>query len=87
MVGLVKGDSARTQIGDQSSKGSVIGLIVYFMAKYGADAELIAVAVPVFALVLAWLSTRFGDPKVASFIGCGKPVRMTTKAPAKKASK
>jgi len=92
MTDLVKGSSANTQISDQSSKGGVAGIVVYFMAHYGVDPALIALTIPVLAGFFAWLSTRVGDPKIASFIGFhgsgdGKPVRMTAKAPAKAVKK
>ena len=85
------------QMTDQTAKGGLIGLVTYAMMKWNFDPAFIALALPLIAAGLSWVSTRIGDPQVASFIGTigiddGKPVKVaaksaTKKAPAKKAVK
>jgi hypothetical protein len=57
------------QVGDQSAKGGVMGIAIYFMVKYNVDPALIAMATPLLAGVLAAASKKIGDPNVASFFG------------------
>ena len=83
--------STRQQTADQSLKGGVAGIIIFLLAKNNADPVFIAMATPVIDGVLSWVSTKIGDPQVASFIGVagvedGKPVKVAAKkAPVKKA--
>lgn len=56
----------KTQFADQGTKGAVLGLIAYLLSKSGMDAQSIALAMPVAMTVLAWASTKIGDPEVAS---------------------
>jgi len=76
---------------DQASKGGVLGIVVYLGTKYNADPALLALSMPLIAAVLAWASTKIGDPAVASFIGSkasdGKPVLIAKKAVKKVAKK
>lgn len=53
------------QIGDQTTKGGVIGIIIYTMSRNNVDPVLIGLLVPVVASVLAWISTKIGDPDLA----------------------
>jgi|GEM_PF-2204749 len=53
---------------DQVLKGGALGLIVYFCDKYNVDAEMTALLMPLAAAGLALLSTKIGDPTVASFL-------------------
>jgi hypothetical protein len=57
----------KTQTLDQGAKGGVMGLFVYFAAKYDMDPELIALLLPLVGAVLAVASQKIGDPDVASF--------------------
>lgn len=58
----------KSQLSDQSLKGAVLGLISYFGMKADLDPALIAMSTPVIAAVLAYASTRVGDPDAASFL-------------------
>ena len=53
------------QIGDQTTKGGVIGIIIYALSRNNVDPVLIGLLVPVVASVLAWISTKIGDPDLA----------------------
>lgn len=57
------------QVSDQSAKGGVIGIVMYFMVKYNVDPALIALTTPLIATVLAVVSKKVGDPELASFFG------------------
>jgi hypothetical protein len=61
-------NNARSQVTDQTLKGVLLGAVVYGLTKANVDAEYIASVVPVVTIVLAYASTKFGDPKIASFI-------------------
>jgi len=56
---------AKRQIGDQTTKGSLIGLMIYGLNAQGVDPMLISLLVPVASSILAWLSTKIGDPELA----------------------
>jgi len=56
---------AKRQIGDQTTKGGLIGLMIYGLNQQGADPMLISMLVPVASSVLAWVSTKIGDPDLA----------------------
>ena len=58
-------NKAKRQIGDQTTKGGLIGLMVYGLNAQGVDPMLISLLVPVVSSVLAWLSTKVGDPDLA----------------------
>jgi len=68
----------KNQAVDQTAKGGVLGIITYLAMKYDADPALVAMAMPLISAVLAWASTKIGDPGVASFVGAknsdGKPL-------------
>lgn len=51
---------------DQTVKGGVLGLFTYFGAKYNVDPGLLAVAMPLLAGVMAFISSKIGDPHLAS---------------------
>jgi len=53
------------QIGDQTTKGGLIGLFIYFATTNNVDPALIALLVPIISSVLAWASTKIGDPDLA----------------------
>ena len=58
----------KSQLSDQSLKGAVMGLLSYIAMKVDLDPALIAMCMPVLAGVLAYASTRVGDPGAASFL-------------------
>lgn len=53
------------QIGDQTTKGGVLGIMIYTLSRNNVDPVLIGLIVPVAASVLAWISTKIGDPDLA----------------------
>lgn len=58
----------KSQNMDQVLKGGALGVVVYLCDKYSVDPTLTALAMPLVAAVLAWASTKIGDPAVASFL-------------------
>jgi len=60
-----KMNKSHRQIGDQTTKGGVIGIIIYALSRNNVDPVLIGLLVPVVASVLAWVSTKVGDPDLA----------------------
>lgn len=56
---------ARKQISDQSAKGGLLGVFVYVMSKNSVDPILIGLLVPIISSVLAYVSTKIGDPELA----------------------
>lgn len=52
---------------DGIAKGGAMGVVVYLCDKYSIDPMLTALAMPLVAAVLAMVSTKIGDPNVASF--------------------
>lgn len=54
------------QIGDQTLKGSLLAIISYLAWKADLDREFVTLCMPVLSAVLAWASTRIGDPQLAS---------------------
>ena len=58
-------NKAKRQIGDQTTKGGLIGLMIYGLNKQGVDPVLISMLVPVVSSVLAWASTKIDDPDLA----------------------
>ena len=62
------------QIGDQSTKGGLLGIFVYALSRNDVDPVLIALLVPMAASVLAYLSTLIGNKDLACmFIPKDKP--------------
>ena len=53
------------QIGDQTTKGGLLGIMIYTLSRNNVDPVLIGLIVPVAASVLAWVSTKIGDPNLA----------------------
>jgi len=58
-------NKAKRQIGDQTTKGGLIGLFIYWATQNNVDPMLISLLVPIISTVLAWLSTKIGDPDLA----------------------
>lgn len=79
----------RSQNLDQSAKGGLIGVLFALGVKAGIDTSILIALSPVVAALLSQLSTKVGDPTIASFIG-SKPAQkkpLTVKKVAKKAVK
>ena len=53
------------QIADQTFKGGIQGVICYFLWKSKLDRELIFMLMPILSTIMAWLSTKIGDPDLA----------------------
>jgi len=61
--------STKSQNLDQAIKGGALGVWVWLATvQLNLDGELVAVLTPAIAYGLAWLSTKVGDPTVASFL-------------------
>jgi hypothetical protein len=63
-----------------TASGGVLGIVTYLLIKFNVDPALTSMALPMFAGLLSYISTKIGDPTVASFIGTssadGKPLTM-----------
>ena len=67
-------NKSNRQIGDQSTKGGLLGIFVYALSRNDVDPVLIALLVPMAASVLAYLSTLVGNKDLACmFIPKDKP--------------
>ena len=58
-------NKANRQISDQTTKGGLLGIMIYALSRNNVDPVLIGLIVPVAASVLAWVSTKIGDPDLA----------------------
>ncbi len=58
-------NKANRQIGDQTTKGGLLGIMIYALSRNNVDPVLIGLIVPVAASALAWVSTKIGDPDLA----------------------
>jgi len=58
-------NKAKRQIGDQTTKGALIGVVIYVLNANDVDPMLISLLVPIVSSVLAWLSTKIGNPDLA----------------------
>lgn len=58
-------NKSHRQIGDQTTKGGLLGIFIYVLSRNNVDPVLIGLLVPVVASVLAWISTKVGDPDLA----------------------
>jgi hypothetical protein len=61
-----------TTAADGVAKGGAMGVVVYLCDKYNIDPVLTALAMPLVAAALALVSTKIGDPAVASFFAAKK---------------
>ena len=67
-------NKSNRQIGDQTTKGGVLGVFIYVLSKNNVDPVLIGLLVPIAASVLAYLSTLIGNKDLACmFIPKDKP--------------
>lgn len=64
----MKGKAMRSQTADQTMKGAITALILYFLVKLGADEQLVLIVTPIITGLLAWVSKKVGDPEIASFL-------------------
>ena len=55
----------KLQIADQTFKGGIQGVICYFLWKSTLDPQLIFMISPISSTMLAWISTKIGDPDLA----------------------
>lgn len=62
------------QVTDQSFKGGLMGVAMYFMAKYNMDPALMAILTPMIAATLAIVSKKvpFGEDGASFFGGSAK---------------
>ena len=58
-------NKANRQISDQTTKGGLLGVMIYTLSRNNVDPVLIGLLVPIAASVLAWISTKIGDPDLA----------------------
>ena len=58
-------NKAHRQISDQTTKGGLLGVMIYTLSRNNVDPVLIGLLVPIAASVLAWISTNIGDPDLA----------------------
>ena len=58
-------NKSNRQIGDQTTKGGVLGVFIYALSKNNVDPVLIALLVPMAASILAYLSTLVGNKDLA----------------------
>lgn len=61
-----KVNEMQNQIGDQTLKGSLLAIVTYLGWKVELDPEFMALCLPVLSAVLAWASTKIGNPELAS---------------------
>ena len=67
-------NKSNRQIGDQTTKGGVLGVLIYALSKNNVDPVLIGLLVPIAASILAYLSTLIGNKELACmFIPKDKP--------------
>ena len=72
----------KTQAADQAGKSLVATLITYLLIKYAdMDMDLVLIIMPALTILLAWISSRIGDPTIASFFGGTGSVSETPEVP------
>jgi len=72
----------KSQAADQAGKSLVATLVTYLLVKYGnMDVELVLIIMPALTLLFAWLSSKIGDPTIASFFGGSVPASDTPEVP------
>lgn len=70
----------KLQIADQTLKGGIQGVICYFLWKSNLERELIFMLMPISSTVLAWISTKIGDPELACLFIQDKDKKKRNKA-------
>jgi hypothetical protein len=73
--------SIKAQAVDQGSKSVIASIISYVLVKYGMDAGLVILVMPIVVVVLAWVSSKIGDPTIASFLSGSASVEPTAEVP------
>ena len=68
MTKKTRTSKAKTQIQDQTVKGGLLGLLTYIAVKAKIDPEFVVVSMPLISALFAYLSTKIGDPALASFL-------------------
>lgn len=53
---------------DAAVKGAAIGVLTYVGAQLNVSAEVVALAVPLVAVGLSWVSTKIGDKNTALLV-------------------
>jgi hypothetical protein len=53
---------------DAAVKGAAIGVLTYVGAQFNVSAEVVALAVPLVAAGLSWISTKIGDKNTALLV-------------------
>ena len=73
---------------DAALKGAAIGVLTYVAAKAGLTDEIVAVAIPLVAVGLSWVSTKIGDKNTALLLSLAtKAVEQDKKKAVKPAAK
>jgi hypothetical protein len=62
-------NGATKQAADQTVKGGLLGIGVYWATNAGVDPALIAMCMPLATALLAFISSKINDPHLASFFG------------------
>lgn len=62
-------NGATKQAADQTVKGGILGIAVYFAHNANVDPALIAMCMPLATALLAFISSKVSDPHLASFFG------------------
>lgn len=62
-------NGATKQAADQTVKGGLLGIGVYFAHNANVDPALIAMCMPLATALLAFVSSKINDPHLASFFG------------------
>lgn len=60
--------SVKSQVGDQTLKGAILGAVAYLLVKWNVDAEAQAGIITAVTAALAYASTKVVDKNVASFL-------------------
>lgn len=65
--------STKNQTADQTFKGLVVGLVGWICAKNSVPSEITISLLAVIPAFMAYISTKIGDPALASFLSGPKP--------------
>lgn len=73
--------NVNAQHADQTVKGGLLGVFTYLAMNYSIDPGLTAMLIPLLAGFLSYVSSKIGDPALASLIGSvgkddGKPLKV-----------
>ena len=60
----------KSQTADQAGKSLVATFVTYLLVKYAKmEIDLVIIIMPALTVLLAWISSKIGDPTIASFFG------------------